>query len=845
MQDYDGLVGIYSTRNKLTEILEEKFRQKYLDVKVFDTFENIDLDKLSYLIINLIDLKRDTPTLLKILSKITCKVILLHSLYVKKTEKFVVDADIKQLLDINSNLGVILTPDILGKDIEYKENYLSHNLIKQYVLSERIKINDDGAFVNTVTISKIAERVIKDTFSFGVSGEILSITGPRKSKKSFIIKYLGVDEQNIIYTKEEDNIVQLHTTSSVKVDFSLKLAVNNTIKNFKNNTVAEVEEKLMPIVVSDTNTKVRKKQKVFNFKVVYYFLIFASMLFTIPFFLILLSFFSLYFSYKYVFTNNDISNYFVNKSMQMSSLTKNISFGNNFIYDNANIVYEASNIGGEAIALTKNTRDFLLNIMSDQSYDLSKNSNTISASLEKIHTEISFLQSDINDLNGITGKIMKNILYSKNIDIGEYKNNLYYLKNFFSRISLLLGNEKPKKYLILFQNNMEIRPTGGFIGSYGLLTFDKGRLTEINISDVYSADGQLKGHVDPPEPIRKHLGEGGWYLRDSNWDPNFPDSATKAEWFFDKEVGESVDGVISVDLFFVKKLLSVVGPVKLADFDKTVDQNNLYTLIQNEVEDTFFPGSIKKATILTSLTKTLINEVESLSSDKYVSLFKEIYESLEQKHIQVYLHDTNAQKALSMLEYTGEYNLSTDCNLRCFKDKYALVDANLGVNKANFFIERSQGLNLTISKASINHELIVSYKNNASSAIGNTGIYKNYARLLLPMESEVSGVRVYNTDNSYSDIEYERVDINGRQEIGFLIDVLPSTTKVVQIVWSIQTDKLSQGGEYNLNILKQSGTEADNLSVNIYTSDLSLTGRKVSKYNTNLRRDFKQRIFLK
>ena len=68
---------------------------------------------------------------------------------------------------------------------------------------------------------------------------------------------------------------------------------------------------------------------------------------------------------------------------------------------------------------------------------------------------------------------------------------------------------------------MELRPTGGFIGSYAIMTFDKGRLAEIVVNDVYTADGQLKGHVDPPEPIRKYLGEGGWFLRDSNWDPDF------------------------------------------------------------------------------------------------------------------------------------------------------------------------------------------------------------------------------------------------------------------------------------------------------------------------------------
>lgn len=845
MQDYDGLVGIYSVNNKLTEKLEEKFRQKYLDVLIFQDFQNVDLDKFSYLIINLLDLTRDLKILLPVLRKVSCKVLVVHPLYVKTNEKYIADSDLKQLLEANNNLGIILTPDILGKDVEFSETALSHKLIMRSILSERIKIDENGSFINTITISKLADRIIRDTFSFGISGQTLALIGPRKSKKSFAVKYLGVNSENIVFSKENEDIAELYSTSNASVDFSLNLAVKNTINSFESKTNIKVEESLIPEVELEEIKKDRKKKIKFNFKVIYGFMIISLFLLLIPLLTTSLALLSLFLSYKYAFKNDSVSSFFIDKSLKLSNFTRNISFGNNFIYDNSNIIYEISSIANEGIVLSEKSKEFVLNIMSDQNYDLSTYSNNISASLEKIHTEISFLQSDINDLGGLTGKLLKNTLNNKNIDIGEYKNNLYDTKLLFSRVSTLLGHDKPKKYLILFQNNMELRPTGGFIGSFALLTFDKGKLTDINVNDVYTADGQLKGHVDPPEPIRDYLGEGGWYLRDSNWDPNFPVSAVKAEWFLDKELGEKVDGVISVDLYFVKKLLAVTGPITLADFGKTVDSNNLYTLVQSEVEGAFFPGSIKKATILTSLSKSLITEVEHLDGSKYVRFFKEIYESLEQKHIQIYFHDTNAQSAISNLGYSGEFDLNYDCNLRCFRDSYAIIDANLGVNKANYHLERIQDLNLSISKESINHELIVTYTNTANPVIGNSGIYENYARILLPTNAQLSGIRLYETDGSFKDLEYDLIDTDGRREVGFLIEVLPKTTKRVQIVWNITTDVLAQGGEYNLNVLKQSGTEADNLHVNIATTDLSLTGRKVSKYNTNLRTDFKQKIFLK
>lgn len=844
MEDYDGIVGIYSKVNSLSNKLKEKFEQKYLEVKIFEDFNDVDLTRLSYLIINLIDFKDQLVSIQNTIRGVECKILVLHSLYVKKGEKFVIDSELKNLISINQNLGVLLIPEMLGKDVPFNESNISHDLIMQSVLSERIKIRSDSQLINTISIGKLADRIVHDTFSFGISGEMISIIGPRKSKKTFAVKYLNINESNIIFTKDESDTTELYSSSSVQIDFSLRLAVKNTRDHFVETTDIKVEESLLPPEVKKERyeEKINLKRKVVRFWKLLLALVVVS--FT-PIYLTLISLLLLFVSFQTMFSNNKLSSQLIVKSMQTANLGRNLSFGNNFIYDTANIVFEVSSLSHEGIVLVNMGKDFVSKIMDDNLYDLSVESNNISASLDKIHTNISFLQSDINELDGFVGEYLRNKLLRRSIDIGEYKTKIYEVKNLFSRISILLGSEKPKKYLILFQNNMELRPTGGFIGSFGLVTFDKGRMSEIVVNDVYMADGQLKGHVDPPEPIRKYLGEGGWTLRDSNWDPNFPVSATKAEWFLEKEINETVDGVIAIDLNFVKRLVAITGPINLPEFNLVVDSNNLYTLIQSEVESEFFPGSIKKATILTSLSKSLIDEIKSLEGSKYLAFFSELYESLERRYIQVYLHDENAQEAIKKLGYSGETELVTDCGLRCFKDSYALIDANLGVNKSNFFIERSHELNLSISKEFIGHELLVNYKNTASPAIGNMGVYKNYARVLLPANAKIGGVRLYDSFGGYKELEYDLVDTDGRREVGFLVEVLPGTEKKLQVVWNIEDTKLELGGQFDLKVIKQAGTEADSLTVNIRSTDLTLTGRSVSSYNTNLARDFKTRLFFK
>lgn len=844
MQDYDGIVGIYSKVNTLSDKLKEKFEQKYLEVKIFDDFSKVELGHLSYLIINLIDFKERLIDIQTQIKGVECKILVLHPLRVKKTEKFVVDSELSNLITINPNLGVLLVPELLGQSVNYEPLNISHDLIMQSILSERVKVKSDSQLVNTITISKLAERVVRDTFSFGISGQIISIVGPRKGKKTFVNKYLGIDDVNIINTKDETETVDLFSNSSVHIDFSLRLAVKNTKANFEQTTDTKVEESLVPEIVKKENVEVRKvlKKKAKNFWKLLLVLVFFALT---PVYLIILSTILLAVSFKTALSNTNLSSQLISTSMKVADMGRNISFGNNFIYDTANIIYEISSLGSEGVVLVGAGRQFVNKVTGENTYDLESESNNISASLDKIHTDISFLQSDINELSGFIGNSLRSALSKRNIDVGEYKEKIYEAKNLFSRVSVLLGSEKPQKYLILFQNNMELRPTGGFIGSFGLVTFDQGRMSEIVVNDVYMADGQLKGHVDPPEPIRKHLGEGGWYLRDSNWDPNFPVSAVKAEWFLEKEIGQTVDGVLTIDLYFIKRLLTITGPITLPDFNLTVDSNNLYSLIQSEVEDEFFPGSIKKATILTSLSKSLIEEVETLESDKYAIFFKELYESLERKHIQLYLHDSNSQEAIRNLGYAGDFDLSTDCGIRCIRDGYSLVDSNLGVNKSNLFIKRSHELNLSISKEFIGHELLVNYENTANPAIGNMGVYKNYARVLLPVGAKVGGVRLYDVSGAYSDLEYDLIDTDGRRELGFLVEVLPSTQKTLQIVWNMEDTNLELGGQYNLVVLKQSGTEADKLVVNVRSSDLTLTGRSPSSYNTDLARDFKARLFFK
>ena len=136
-------------------------------------------------------------------------------------------------------------------------------------------------------------------------------------------------------------------------------------------------------------------------------------IYLIPFVLTALSSLLLFVSTKTMFSNNKLSKILIKQSSEISNMAKNLSFGNNFIYDTSNIIYKLSLLGSEAQILISTTDDFVNKITGNEIYDLSSYSNNISASLDKIHTEISFLQSDVIELDGFLGKLLRNNLSNK------------------------------------------------------------------------------------------------------------------------------------------------------------------------------------------------------------------------------------------------------------------------------------------------------------------------------------------------------------------------------------------------------------------------------------------------
>lgn len=373
----------------------------------------------------------------------------------------------------------------------------------------------------------------------------------------------------------------------------------------------------------------------------------------------------------------------------------------------------------------------------------------------------------------------------------------------------ILSFNGEKTYFVLLQNNMELRPTGGFMGSYAKLKFINGGLADVQFQDIYVPDGQIQSHVDPPIPIEKAFGNGTYKLRDSNFNPDFSQSAETINWFFEKGGEVKPDAIIAVNLNPLKDLLKIVGPLELADYQQTVDESNFYQVVQSESETGFFPGSTQKTSIINAVGKAFLWKIKNIDSSNEVPLFKTLMNSLDQKEILLYFKDGNIQKIISGANWDGKIPKLDGMNNRELNDYLYLVEANLGANKANLYVDRKIKHIVDFTpKQLVKEDLIIDYKNTGKyytpikpDFFG--GDYTNYLRIFIPVSSVDIKVQFDGKEIPAKEIDNEKIDILNLRSIGFFIKIPYSSQKTVKISYEIPL--LIRPSDYNLSYQKQPG----------------------------------------
>ncbi|HEY5050735.1 MAG TPA: DUF4012 domain-containing protein, partial [Acidothermaceae bacterium] len=160
----------------------------------------------------------------------------------------------------------------------------------------------------------------------------------------------------------------------------------------------------------------------------------------------------------------------------------------------------------------------------------------------------------------------------------------------------MLGASQPRTYPLLFQNNAEVRATGGIAGSWAIVRVEHGAVHIVKQGSAGDVNSHLSGVPVPPDVAALYTNRPGTFFQDVDMAPSFPTDATLVSEMFEQAYGIAVDGVISTDPVALSALLKATGPVQLPD-GRSLTASNAVSLLLSQVyqdiqdpaqEDIFF-----------------------------------------------------------------------------------------------------------------------------------------------------------------------------------------------------------------------------------------------------------------
>jgi len=428
----------------------------------------------------------------------------------------------------------------------------------------------------------------------------------------------------------------------------------------------------------------------------------------------------------------------------------------------------------------------------------------------------------------IKGCPLRGTLIKAKEDLDKAQKDLPDVKLALKTIPDVLGSPTPKTYLFLFQNDKELRATGGFITAYAIGTVKAGKLTSIKSEDIYKLDSRL-AHSEPvPDPLRRYLGIGYYAIRDTNLSPDFLVSAKTFESFYNRVPDtQKVDGIISIDTEFVRSLLEVTGPITVPSLGDTFSaENNQYGIpdVTYKLElyaEKVFRRSNQRKGFIGDLMHEIINKVLNAPPEKFQPLFNTFLQDLDQKHLQFYLHNKDAQALAEKFNFAGR--------IKPYDGDYLNVNnSNFGGLKANLFITGKIEQDIvTSSDGKVTKKVSVTLTNPNNQLLGwLNSYYRNWMRVYLPIGSKLINKQVQADFQDTKDL--------GKEVYSSFSVTGPLTSSVTSFTYQLPF-KVMPGQEYRLLVQKQAGTGSTKMIIR-------LNGKDIENFDLTTDREIKFKI---
>ena len=384
----------------------------------------------------------------------------------------------------------------------------------------------------------------------------------------------------------------------------------------------------------------------------------------------------------------------------------------------------------------------------------------------------------------------------------------------------ILGEPRQKNYLILFQNDKEIRPSGGFLTAFTYLRANQGDISTAESDDIYKLDEQIDRvcrnvicNLTPPAAIVKYLPEPtgkqkqAIESRDSNISPDFKVDSEEFTRFYTISGRQSYDGIIAVDTYLVRDLLAALGPIKVEGYDKPFDKDNVVDALEGYSE-IVFSGTSGRKSVLGDLMSSIFMSVLAAPRSQLDDLFETTMTSLNEKHILFYFKDEKYQKVFEDLNWAGRI-------INFDKDYFHLNDSNFAGGKAGLFVTEEIDQQIKIDKdGTITKTVTIKYKNEGKYSSRNPG-FRDWVRIFVPKGSQlISSKGSQNQVLTSEDL--------GKTVFEAFHVVRPEGSSTLQFEYKLPF-KYKKDTPYSLFIQKQPGTDG-------FKYKISINSKKVEEF---------------
>lgn len=477
------------------------------------------------------------------------------------------------------------------------------------------------------------------------------------------------------------------------------------------------------------------------------------------------------------------------------------------------VAIEVSQLGGKACGILSMLITHLRNPVSSQHGGLTMaDYAAVNMTFQQVVTTFKLITTQVDHLQPADLQLDPRLtsmvaLFHK--DLPEVQSYMGLAQSLLPALPLLLGVGTPTNFLVEILDSTELRPGGGFIGNYGVLTLSNGLLASAHMTDTYLLDRpyEASGKVTPYPPAYTwfDLAPETWTLRDSNLDADFPTAAHYAELLYQREGGTvHFQGVIAITPPFIEHILAITGPISVPEYHKTVTASNLVDLIHyyqvgpgdvgGDAPSSDGHSSVRKR-FTELLSEQLIARIHQIAQADLKQLSQLFISSLHAKDVQIFFNSSTLEGALHQFHIDSTIQSPAG-------DSLFVVDANISPSKANQYIKNTLNDQITIDASgnAIHHTTITYAWTEAGNVFGSP-IYRDYLRIYAPPDSILhhqSGWGIRGTGHAF-----------GREMWAGFFTLTFGHTRTITLDWTVPhaVQISANGWNYQYLIQRQAGAQ--------------------------------------